>query len=98
MVGTEVTVHEVMPDGFTIKQMGKVVKVFGMAESVSPNEYVYLQAVFHKGPWLDLKKIHVAKYRRLKIVTSVVPVVFIFFLFFREYKFNFVKIEFSERH
>lgn len=96
-IGTETTVKEILADGFTIEQMGKVVKVAGKTENISPNKFVSLQVVFHKGPWLELKKSHIAKYRRLKIAVSVIPALFIFFLFLREYTFRFNRFEFIER-
>jgi len=96
-IGTETTVKEILADGFTIEQMGKVVKVAGKTENISPNKFVSLQVVFHKGPWLELKKSHIAKYRRLKIAVSVIPALFIFFLFLREYTFRFKRFEFIER-
>ncbi|NIA30166.1 MAG: hypothetical protein GWP06_09675 [Actinobacteria bacterium] len=96
-IGTETTVREILADGFTIEQMGKVVKVVGKTDNIFPNEFVSLQVVFHKGPWLELKKSHIAKYRRVKIAVSVIPVLFVFVLFFREYKFRFRKFKFVER-
>ena len=97
-VGTEATVGDVLADGFTIRQMGKTVRVVGRSEDVAPGEYVNLLAVFHDGPWLELRRLHVAKYRRAKILLSAIPAVGVILLFLYRFRFDIHRFEFSERH
>ena len=93
-VGTEATVDSLTKDGFILKQMGKKIKVVGSDKDLKTGEYISLLAVFHNEGWLELKKIHVAKNRRLKILTSLLPVLLVFYFFFRHYRFHCQTFEF----
>jgi hypothetical protein len=96
-IGTEVTVAEVLPDGFVIRQMGRTIKVMGNAPGLGIGEFISLQAVFHRPGWLELKALHVARNRRAKIWTSVIPMALILGFFFHRYRFDWRRFEFRER-
>ena len=87
-IGNEIIVYSVTQFGFVIKQMNNLVEVRGETNDVEPHEYIVLKAVFHKGPWLELKDYHVAKRRRAKVYISVFPVLFIFAYFLSKAKFT----------
>jgi len=97
-IGTEITVHEIFPDGFTIKQFGRIVKVKGRAGNIAPDDFITLSAVFHKQGWLELKSYHVAKKRRFKIFVSIFPALLVVFIFFKSYTFDLKRFVFTERH
>lgn len=87
-IGNEIIVYSVTQFGFVIKQMDNLVEVRGETNDVEPLEYIVMKAVFHKGPWLELKDYHVAKRRRAKVYISVFPVIFIIAYFFAKVKFT----------
>ncbi len=97
-IGTEITVDKIFPDGFTIKQFGHIVKVKGHAENLAPADFITLSAVFHQEGWLELESYHVAKKRRFKIFLSVFPALFVIYLFFRSFAFDYKRFVFVERH
>lgn len=96
-VGTEAKVVEVLPDGFLLKEMGRTIRVKGDHQNVSQGDSVRMQAVFHKEGYLELKRLHVAKGRRLKIFISIVPALLVLFFLFRTYRFDWHLMLFIER-
>jgi hypothetical protein len=97
-VGGEATIGDRLADGFTIVFLGEVVRVKGSHPHLRKREYLSLIAVFHKeGPWLEAIDIHIAKYRRTKIVLSVLPVIAVGLLFVKRYRFDFTCLQFRER-
>ena len=97
-VGGEATVRDRLPDGFTIEYLGQIVRVDGTHPHLKKREFLSLIAVFHKeGPWLESLDIHIARYRRLKIVISVLPVIGVGFLLIIRYRFDPGRFEFVER-
>ena len=96
-VGTEATVAETLPNGFILQQMGRRIPVYGTVPDVAENEFVNILARFHQEGFLELEKIYIAKYRRLKIIASILPVFLVVFLFFKTYRFDFRSYQFFER-
>ncbi len=96
-IGTEITVDKIFQDGFTIKQFDHIVMVKGQAGNMEPGDFITLSAVFHKEGWLEFKSCHVAKRRRFKIVVSVFPALFVIYLFFKSFSFDFKRFVFVER-
>jgi hypothetical protein len=97
-VGGEATVGERLRDGFTIVYLGEIVRVKGTHPHLRKREYLSLIAVFHKeGPWLEAIDIHIARYRRMKIALSILPVIAVGLLFVKRYRFDFGCLEFRER-
>jgi len=97
-IGTEITINKILPDGFTIKQFGQIVKVKGKAENIVPGDYITLIVIFHKDRWLELIDYHVAKKRRFKIFVSIFPALLIIYIFFKTFYFDFKRFEFVERN
>ena len=95
-VGNEAVVNEVFPDGFTLTQMGKNVRVFG-SNKVTPGDFITVPAVFHKPGWLEAQQIKVAKKRRAKIWLSVIPALAIIIFFFIRFRFDVHSLTFEER-
>ncbi|MBN2357031.1 hypothetical protein JXO59_13020 [candidate division KSB1 bacterium] len=87
-IGTEVTVREILPDGFTIHQMGRVIPVQGPTVGLREGDFVVLSAVFHAPDRLQLKDIYVARGRRRKIVVSIFPVIVVLYVLIRTYRFD----------
>jgi len=96
-VGNEAKVERVFDDGFTIRQLGNSVRVFGALEDVQPGEFVLLLARFHKPCTLEAVKIRIAKNRRMKIWLSTIPAVLVAAYFIRRYRFDFRTFYFQER-
>lgn len=87
-VGAEATVVAIRQDGFVIRQMGKTIPVIGGNEGIVIGDFVSLIATFHSTGFLELHESYVARYRRLKILVSILPVLLIGYLFFKRYKFS----------
>jgi hypothetical protein len=96
-VGSEAKVVSVTDGWFTIRQLGVEVEVRGSAPDIRPDEYIIMEAVFHREGWLEMTRVYVAVQRRYKIFISVAPVVVVFILLVFTYRFNFSTMEFQER-
>ena len=96
-VGTEATVANILPNGFVLKQMNLKIPVYGQVENIAVNEFVNVVAIFHKDGYLELCDIYVAKKRRAKIITSIIPVIVIMILFFKQYRFDFKRLVIEEK-
>lgn len=88
------TVHE---DRFEILKGADKITVVGSAEGLKTNDYIEMIAVFHKEGYLELKDIYVRKLRVLKIVISVIPVLFVVWLFIKQYRFELTRRVFIQR-
>ena len=96
-VWAESKVVELLPDGFLVKEMSYTIRVVGDPQNASPGDYVRMRAVFHKEGYLELKRLYVAKEKRLKIVVSIVPVLLVLFLLFKTYRFDWSRMFFREK-
>ncbi len=76
-IGTEITVRDVYEDGFSIHQMGHVVRVAGHPGGVKRGDFVQLVAIFRAPDHLELQKLYVAQKRRWKIGLSILPLVLV---------------------
>jgi hypothetical protein len=85
-IGGGAKVGRVGKDGFELLKGENKIWVKGVAEGLGVNEYINVKAVFHKEGYLHLGQAHVLKWRRLKIVLSVIPVLVIAGLFLRAYR------------
>lgn len=96
-VGTEAIVVEVLPDGFLLKEMDRTIRVKGNPQNVDQGDFVRMQAIFHKEGYLELKRLHVVKGRRLRIFISILPALLVLFLLFKTYRFDWRQMLFTER-
>ncbi len=96
-IGTEITVREVLEDGFRIHQMGRFARVYGESAQVKKGDSVQLVAQFRAPDQLVLEKLYIAKKRRWKIALSVVPVVLIAVALFSAFKVDGRRFEIVER-
>lgn len=96
-LGNEATIARLWDGGFTLRQMGLEIPVYGHHSELALNDYVYLKAVFHQEGHLELVSLRVAKMRRAKIWTSVPPMMLILGMFFFRYRFDFRHFQFTER-
>lgn len=87
-IGNEIIVDELTLYGFTVKQQGNTVEVWGDNSGVRENEYIVLKAIFHQGPWLELREFHVAKRRRTKIYISIFPTLFVLAFVLKNLRYN----------
>ena len=97
-VGGEAKVAAVSEGRFTIEQLGKRIEVVGFHPEIKPDEFVMLEAVFHQEGWLELRRVYVAVFRRYKIYVSLLPLVIVFILFLRSFRFDCRRMFFYERH
>lgn len=97
-IAQEATVAQLLTNGFLLRQMDQIIRVQGDSQNASPGDYVRMKAIFHKENYLELKRLYVAKGRRLKMIVSVVPVMYILFLFFKTYRFDCFDMLFKERN
>ena len=93
----EATVLEIKDDGFTIQEMGRVIKVVGPNKNIKENEFIDIDAVFHKSGWLELVQARIEINRRYKMIISIFPAIFVIALFFYSFRFDFNKFTFCKR-
>lgn len=96
-LGNEATVARLWNGGFTMRQMGREISVYGDNSGLKLNEYIYLKAIFHQEGHLELLQLRLAKLRRAKIWTSMPPMILIVGMFFYRYRFDFRQFHFKER-
>jgi hypothetical protein len=70
--------------------------VNGTIQELNKNDHIDIVAIFHKEGYLELKEFHVRKFRRSKIFLSILPILFVTWLFFRRYRFDKAKGIFVE--
>lgn len=72
------------------------IRVIGpIPENLKINNFISLKAIFHKEGYLELVQLRIAKGRRIKIIVSIFPVIFVFLLFFKHFKFNMKRFQFE---
>jgi len=92
----EPMIEKLYKDGFILKQkQGCSIRVYADTSGLKTGEYVGLKARFHKEGYLEAVIIRMSKYRRYKIWLSVLPVLFIGFLFILNFRFNWKKFYFE---
>lgn len=96
-LGNEATVARTWDGGFTLRQMGREIPVYGHYSDLAPNEFIYVKAIFHQEGYLELINLRIAKQRRAKIWTSVPPMILIVGMFFYRYRFSFRHFQLRER-
>lgn len=88
-------------NGFTINYYGLImpVKYNGnpVIDKTMKNQRLSIRAIFHKEGYLEANKVHIHKYRYVKVYTSLFAVLMIFIVFISNYKFNVSKFTFEER-
>ena len=94
----EPRIQEIYSDGFLLEQrLIPSIRVYSDTTNLITGEYIGLQAIFHKEGYLEATIVRIAKNREEKIWVSVLPVLFVGFLFFRYYRFNIKKCQFELR-
>ena len=81
-------IEEINQDYFLVKINKQPVKIIG---SIEKNQLYYLitgKAIYLADGSLKLSQYHVSNLRIYKIVLSIIPLVLIGYLFFKEYKFS----------
>ncbi|MFO7891980.1 MAG: hypothetical protein R6V04_16760 [bacterium] len=92
----EPKIGKIYPDGFQmIQRHAPSIKVYCDTSGLKTGEFVGIKAVFKKEGYLIAEKVFIASNRQYKIWLSVIPVLIIFFLFLRYYKFNLKKFQFQ---
>ena len=59
--------------------------------------YISLKTIFHKEGYLEAKKIRVHKYRRIKMIVSLIMAIIFLIILFMNFKFNFKRMVFEEK-
>ncbi|RPH89500.1 MAG: hypothetical protein EHM72_20290 [Calditrichaeota bacterium] len=96
-IGNEAVIEQVKDDGFVIRYLHHLVAVEGNTSNLKVGEYVYLRARFIAPDRLELMTMHIAEGRRMKIMLSIIPAVFIIFWFLRRFRWRFTSFDFVER-
>ncbi len=85
----EPVIKAIHADGFILKQKNrKAVKVYADTTDLIPNKYIGLIATFHKDGYLTAQTIKVSENRRYKILLSIIPILLVFFLFTRVFRWD----------
>jgi hypothetical protein len=96
-VGTEATVAQLLPDGFVVRQMGRLLRVVGNPAAARVGDFVRLRAQFHKEGYLTLERLYVAKKRRVKVAISLLPAILIVAMVAHTYRFDRRRLCFVEK-
>ncbi|MFC1714991.1 hypothetical protein ACFL6S_15085 [Candidatus Poribacteria bacterium] len=101
--GTEVVIWheaesgEVYADGFEVKQSDHTIRVYGVPGDLKPDEDVNVKGVFHQEGHLTLVDMHIYRGRQTKIVVSVLPVLIVAGMLYRQYRFDSRKMVFRRK-
>lgn len=96
-IGREVTLEQSWPDSFRIRQMGFTAVIHGDAAAARPGDYLHFLATFTAPDCFELERLYVASGRRSKIAWSLLPVVVLGLLWWRQYRFSFSRFFWQER-
>jgi len=95
----EAKIGEIYSDGFQlIQRHAPYIRVYCDTTGLKTGEFVGLKAFFNKNGYLRAEKVTMAHNRKYKIWLSVIPVIFVLFLFIRYFNFNLKKIQFELRY
>ena len=81
-------IEEINQDYFLIKIDKQPVKVYGDLAKNKANYLITGKALYQADGSLKLSEYHVSNLRQYKIMLSIIPVLAIGYLFFKEYKFD----------
>ncbi|MFC1718853.1 hypothetical protein ACFL6S_34695, partial [Candidatus Poribacteria bacterium] len=75
---------EVYENGFEVKQSDHTIRVYGAPGDLKPDEDVNVKGVFHHEGHLTLVDMHIYRGRQTKIVVSVLPVLIVAGMLYRQ--------------
>lgn len=79
----ECRVGEVTPDGFILKQMNAEVLARTLEKNFRSGDDVVIEGNFYAPATLEVKRMHVSSNRRVKMAISVVPVIVVVLLVYK---------------
>lgn len=91
------TVRNIRDDGFEISTGDGNVFMNYSSEGIVEGDYVSARGVFHKEGHLDVESLHVHKFLLEKWIISLLVAFLVAFAFFKSYRFDFRKFEFTRR-
>ena len=94
----EPLIGEIYADGFELIQRRlPAVRVYADTTGLRTSEFVAMRAIFHEEGYLEAEFAVVQEKRRQKIWMSVLPVMLVFALLFRGFRFNLRKMQIEIR-
>jgi hypothetical protein len=96
--GSGGAVEAIEKSGFRIARKSGKVLVRGRAEGIKKGDFVFLEAVFHKEGYFELKRIYNSRYRHLRIAASLAGLLWVILIFFRSYRFDPSRFLFIQRN
>ena len=81
-------IEEINQDYFLVKIDKQPVKIIGAIEKNKVNYLITGKALYQVDGSLKLSQYHTSNLRQYKILLSIIPILAIGYLFFKEYKFN----------
>jgi len=84
----ECRVGEVTPDGFVLKQMNVEVLARTLEKNFRSGDDVVVEGIFQSPVTLEVTRMHIASKRRVKMAISVVPVIVVMVLVFKNVGFD----------
>lgn len=81
-------IQRIEPWGFWMKRKAGDVRMVGSSAGLHRGEVVFLEAVFHKEGYFEIKQLYESRYRHIRILASMAGLIGVFWLFSRNYQFN----------
>ena len=69
--------------GFWLRNGGQRIRVVGQAPDVRAGDTIFLDAIFHKEGYLDLRNLYVSRYRWWRILVSLPALLYVLVVVFR---------------
>jgi len=93
----ESTIGDIVDGGFLLRWGDQEIPVQGVCPNLSQGTYVLVKGVFHKEGYIEALVIHVGRYRRLKMLVSIVGVAIVFYLMWKNFTWDRCERAFRER-
>ncbi|MCX6354504.1 MAG: hypothetical protein NTZ78_06320 [Candidatus Aureabacteria bacterium] len=95
----EATVGKITEGGFLLRWQGQEIQVRGNAPGLAAGEYIGVRGVFHREGYVEALSIHVGRYRRTKMLVSVLGAAIVLSLLWKNLRWSSAQSGFQEiRH
>lgn len=101
IINPDAKIVKINENSFIINYRGITIPVLCKNNEIINNRfigaYISLKTIFHKEGYLEAKKLRVHKYRRIKMLVSLIMAIIFLLILFRNFKFNFKRMVFEEK-
>ena len=96
-LGSEAVIVSRDTSGFTLREGQARVRVLSPVPEAAVGSYVFVRGVFHQGGWIDPLAVRVATGRRLKMIVSIVPGLWVACLCLAHFRINWKQLALEHR-